>query len=252
MVKLQQLVDYCDQLLDVGSYQDYCPNGLQIEGRSEVRRIISGVSASQALLDAAVAREGDLVLVHHGYFWKGEPQTLHGMRKQRIKTLLCNDISLLAYHLPLDGHVELGNNAQLARRWGFQVEGRFGAGPAGGIAMFGTLAQPLRAVELAAQLSADLSREALLIEGGERIIRRLGWCSGAAQDYLEQAAGLGLDAFISGEVSERTVHSARELGIHYIAAGHHATERYGVEALGAHLAEVFSIENQFLDLHNPA
>lgn len=251
MVKLQQLVDYCDQLLDVGSYQDYCPNGLQVEGRPEVRRIITGVSASQALLDAAVAHEGDLILVHHGYFWKGEAQTLRGMRKQRIKTLLGNDLSLLAYHLPLDGHAELGNNAQLAKRWGFQVEGRFGAGPAGGIAMFGRLAQALSACELAAQLSADLGREALLIEGGEHPIRRVGWCSGAAQDYLEQAAGLGLDAFISGEVSERTVHTARELGIHYIGAGHHATERYGVAALGAHLAEVFSIENQFLDLDNP-
>lgn len=251
MVKLQQLVDYCDRLLDVGSYQDYCPNGLQVEGRAEVRRIISGVSACQALLDETVAREGDLVLVHHGYFWKGESQTLRGMRKQRIKTLLGNDISLLAYHLPLDGHAQLGNNAQLAKRWGISVEGRFGAGPAGGIAMSGALAKALSASELAAQLSADLGREALLIEGGDHPIRRIGWCSGAAQDYLEQAAGLGLDAFISGEVSERTVHSARELGIHYIAAGHHATERYGVAALGAHLAELFSIENQFIDLDNP-
>lgn len=251
MVKLQDFLDYCDRLLDVDSYQDYCPNGLQIEGRSEVRRVVCGVSASQALIDQAVACEADLLLVHHGYFWKGEDPVIRGMKQRRIKTLLAHGISLVAYHLPLDGHDSLGNNARLARRWGWAVEGRFGHGPNGGIAMHGSLPSVLTATELARQIGRDLGRQAQLIEGGEQPISRVGWCSGAAQDYLEQAAAMGLDAFVSGEISERTVHSARELGIHYIAAGHHATERYGVEALGVHLADKFSVKNQFIDIDNP-
>ena len=251
MATLQQIIDYCDSLLSVGDYQDYAPNGLQVEGRAEVQRIVSGVTASQALIDAAIEQRADLLLVHHGYFWKGESPTIVGMKRRRIKALLDNDISLLAYHLPLDGHGEVGNNAQLAGLFGIPVEGRFGHGPDGGIAMYGSLDMEVSASSLAEVVGQKLGREPLLIEGGSRPVRRVGWCSGGAQDYIEQAASLGLDAYISGEVSERTFHIARELGIHYIAAGHHATERYGVEALGSHLADHFAVENHFIDIPNP-
>jgi dinuclear metal center YbgI/SA1388 family protein len=251
MVRLEELLSYTEQLLGAGDYQDYCPNGLQVEGRAEVRRIVCGVTASQALIEAAVGAGADLLLVHHGFFWKGEEPRIVGMRQRRIKALLENDISLVAYHLPLDGHGELGNNAQLGRLLGFDVAGRFGAGPDGGIAMHGSLPEPVSAEALAQHIGRLLQREPLLIGAGERPVKRLGWCSGAAQGYLEQAAALGLDAFISGEISEQTVHTARELGIHYLSAGHHATERYGVQALGGHLSERFSLENQFVEIANP-
>lgn len=251
MTTLQQIIDYCDTLLCVADYQDYAPNGLQVEGRVEVRSIVSGVTASQALIDAAIEREADLLLVHHGYFWKGESPTITGMKQRRIKALLDHGISLLAYHLPLDGHAELGNNTQLGRLLDISVEGRFGHGPDGGIAMYGSLTSEVSAQALAALVNERLGRESLLIEGGEHPIRRVGWCSGGAEGYIEQAAALGLDAYISGEISEPTVHIAREMGIHYIAAGHHATERYGVMALGNHLADHFTLENQFVDIPNP-
>ncbi|MFO7594439.1 MAG: Nif3-like dinuclear metal center hexameric protein [Pseudomonadota bacterium] len=251
MVSLSELVQYCESLLDVAAYQDYCPNGLQVEGSKEIRRIVSGVTASQALIDEAVARDADLLLVHHGYFWKGEAAPIAGIKQRRIKTLLENNISLLAYHLPLDGHATLGNNAQLARLWGIEVEGRFGKGPEGGLGMYGTLAESLDLDALADKLGGALQRSPLTIVGGEHPIRRIGWCSGAAQSYIEAAAEQGLDAFISGEISEPTVHAARELGIHYLSAGHHATERYGVKALGEHISDYFSLENQFVDIPNP-
>lgn len=251
MARLSELVQYCDSLLDVAAYQDYCPNGLQVEGNADIQRIVSGVTASQALIDSAVAHGADLLLVHHGYFWKGETAPIVGIKQRRIKTLLQNNISLLAYHLPLDGHATLGNNAQLARLWGIEVEGRFGKGPEGGLGMYGPLDAPLSLDELAGNIGKSLRREALTISGGDHPIRRIGWCSGAAQGFIEQAAEQGLDAFISGEISEPTVHAARELGIHYISAGHHATERYGVKALGEHLSDYFSLENHYVDIPNP-
>lgn len=251
MVALNELVQYCDTLLDVGAYQDYCPNGLQIEGRAEVMSIVAGVSASQALIDVALEQGANLLLVHHGYFWKGEAGPITGIKRNRIKALLENDVSLLAYHLPLDGHAELGNNAQLGKLWGIPVEGRFGSGPNGGLGMFGSLPQAVSLTELANQIGGPLQREPLMIEGGDHPIQRVGWCSGAAQDYIEAAAAQGLDAFISGEISEPTVHAARELGIHYLSAGHHATERLGVQALGEHISDHFSLEYQFVDIANP-
>lgn len=251
MVKLHDFLHYCDTLLDVGSYQDYCPNGLQVEGRAEIQRMVCGVTASQALVEQAVELGADLLLVHHGYFWKGEDPVISGMKQRRLKSLLVNGLSLVAYHLPLDGHGEFGNNAQLALRWGLSIDGRFGHGPNGGVAMFGKLASVQTAEELAQKISQDLGRESLLIPAGDKPVLRVGWCSGAAQDYIDQAAALGLDAFISGEISERTVHHARELGIHYIAAGHHATERYGIKVFAEHLAEHFSVKNQFIDINNP-
>lgn len=252
MVPLLELVTYCNNLLQIGEYQDYCPNGLQVEGRSAIGRLVSGVTASQALLDVAVERGADAVLVHHGWFWNGEEQRVVGMKRRRLGTLLINDIGLIAYHLPLDGHPELGNNAQLGALLGVAVEGRFGRGPDGGIAAYGSLPQALSAVALSAHIDQRLGRPPLHIDGGGGPLRRIGWCSGGAQGWIEQAAALGLDGFISGEISEQTVHAARELGIHYFAAGHHATERYGVRALGAHLAQKYAIDHEFVDIDNPA
>lgn len=248
MAALTEIVACADTLLDVRRFQDYCPNGLQIEGVSEVGRIVSGVTASQRLIDAAVEREANLLLVHHGYFWRGEDPRLVGMKGRRIATLFNNGISLLAYHLPLDAHPELGNNVRLAAEWGLTVEGRFGPSDA---ALHGTLPEEMEGARLAQWLAERCGRPPLHIQGGGGAIRRIGWCSGAAQDYIEEAAALGLDAYLSGEISERTVHAARELGIHYFAAGHHATERFGVRALGEELARRFGIEHHFIDIPVP-
>ena len=251
MVNLRELVDYCDQLLGVDAFKDYCPNGLQIEGRAEVGCVVSGVTASQALIDTAVERGSDLLLVHHGFFWKGEDPRITGMKRRRLAKLLAGQLSLLAYHLPLDAHPELGNNAQLGRRLGLSEQGRFGAAGGPDLACFGTLETALSVAELTARIGDALGRQPQCIAGGTQAIRSVGWCTGAAQSYLEEAARRGLDAFISGEISEPTVHIAREYAIHYFAAGHHATERYGVQALGEHLAARFAIEHTFVDIDNP-
>jgi dinuclear metal center YbgI/SA1388 family protein len=251
VANLQSLVDYCDRLLAARQFQDYCPNGLQVEGRGEVGRVISGVTASQALIDAACEERADLLLVHHGYFWKGEDPTLTGIKQRRIRALLAADISLLAYHLPLDAHPELGNNACLGARLGWLTEGLFGDGSGLDLACYGRPQEPLSARQMAAHLMALMGREPLLVGNGPGLIKTVGWCTGAAQSYLEAAARRGLDAFISGEISEPTVHLAREYGLHYFAAGHHATERYGVQALGGHLAERFGIQHIFIDIDNP-
>ncbi len=251
MAALAELVAYADELLAVGEFTDYCPNGLQVEGRPEVARIVGGVSASQALLDEAAARGVDLVLVHHGWFWRGEDACIVGIKRRRLATLLRHDIGLLAYHLPLDAHPELGNNAQLARVLGLRATATFGEGrrPLG---MVGEPAEPLPGAAFAAHLEARLGRAPLFVPGHGRPIRRIAWCTGAAQGLIEQAARTGADAYLSGEVSEPTVHAARELGLHYYAAGHHATERYGVAALGARLAARFGLAFDFVDIPNPA
>lgn len=250
-VSLKQLINYCNTLLTPDKYQDYCPNGLQVEGCPEISRIISGVTASQALLDRAVELKADLILVHHGYFWKGEAEPVIGMKKRRLQTLLSHDISLVAFHLPLDGHPRLGNNAQLAEKLGLQICGGLEPDNPLSIGLTGRLKKPLSAVEFSRHMSAVLGREVMHIDGGPEWIETVGWCTGAAQGYIEKAAALGLDAFISGEISEPTVHCARELGVHYFAAGHHATERYGVQAVGEHLAEKYELEHQFIDIDNP-
>ncbi len=247
-MKREELVDYLDGLLVPGKFKDYCPNGLQVEGCGEIRRLVAGVTASQALLDVAVERNADAILVHHGYFWKGEDGRVTGIRRQRLATLLARDINLLAYHLPLDAHPELGNNAQLALRLGWLPEGRFGEQD---IAWLGSLAQPGKLATLVADVARVLGREPLAIGAADKPIRRIGWCSGGAQGHFEQAIALGVDAYLSGEISEQTVHLARESGVAYIAAGHHATERYGVQALAAHLGRQFGINCEFVDLDNP-
>lgn len=248
-VPIAELAAYLDLQLAVGQFHDYCPNGLQVEGNRTVRRLVAGVSACQAVIDAAVTRNADALLVHHGFFWKGEDPCLVGIKRQRIKRLLDHDISLLAYHLPLDAHPEWGNNAVLARTLGWRVAGAFGGSPP--IALEGSLPEPQSVAQLAREIGAALGREPLLVAAGERPVERLGWCTGAAQDLIEEAATRGLDAFVSGEISERTVHIAREYGIHYLAAGHHATERGGVQALAGHLQQHFGIECDFVDVDNP-
>jgi dinuclear metal center YbgI/SA1388 family protein len=251
MTELQQIVQYTDDLLEISRFQDYCPNGLQVQGRDNVQRIVSAVTASQAMIDAAVARQADVLLVHHGYFWKGEDAAITGMKYYRIKTLLDNGISLLAYHLPLDAHPGLGNNAQLARVLELQQQAVIQDDPRRPALVFrGRLPQPMSAAEFATLLEQRLQRPALHI-GDERPIQTLAWCSGAAQGYIELAAAAGVDAYVSGEISEQTVHAARELGLHYFAAGHHATERYGVQALGQQLAAQFDLVHEFVDEDNP-
>jgi dinuclear metal center YbgI/SA1388 family protein len=251
MVTLKALVEYTDSLLAVENFSDYCPNGLQVEGRPEVHCLVSGVTASLELVEAAIAAEADAILVHHGYFWKGEDECVTGMKRQRLQRLLGTGTSLLAYHLPLDAHPQLGNNAQLARVLGFKRSGCFGNDGGLQLAQFGELSQPLDGLALAQHIEAQLGRAPLHITGRAAMIETVGWCTGAAQSYIEAAVEQGLDAFISGEISEQTVHVARECGIHYLAAGHHATERYGASALGEHLSGHFDISHQFIDIANP-
>jgi len=249
MAELKMVAAYCDGLLRASEIEDYCPNGIQVEAGSDVVRIVSGVTASQALIDAAIEEEADLLLVHHGYFWKGEPAPLTGIKGRRIRTLMQQGISLLAYHLPLDLHPELGNNRQLALRLGFERAQPAELGD--GFIWQVELKDPLTAQELAQRIAQGVGQSPLQIPARDRPLRRIGWCTGAAQSHIEQAAALGLDAYITGEASESTVHLARELDIHFFAAGHHATERYGVEALGLHLAEYFDIYHKFIDIPNP-
>lgn len=251
MVERNTLVGYCNKLLAIDSFQDYCPNGLQVEGNVQVHRIVTGVTASQDMVDAAVQAGADMLLVHHGYFWKGEPAAVTGVKQRRLKALLGNDINLLAYHLPLDVHPELGNNVQLANLLGWRITGPLEVGNPRSVGLEGELPEPQSGEQLAQSLATALQREPLFIAGHARPVKRIAWCTGAAQGYIEKAIALGVDAFVTGEVSEPTVHAARENGINFYAAGHHATERYGVRALGEHLAQVFGIDHQFIDIDNP-
>lgn len=250
-VLLPELVRYCDDFLGTSLFRDYCPNGLQVEGKQHVKKIVSGVTASQSLLDAAVAMQADLILVHHGYFWKGENERVVGIKKRRLSTLLSHDISLLAFHLPLDAHAELGNNAQLARKMNWNVLGGLDGELGRSIGMVGELTQAQSAEQLCADMKHVLGRPVQHIQGINRPIKKIAWCTGAAQSYIEKALELGVDAYISGEISEQTVHIAREAGIDYFAAGHHATERYGVQALGEHLKQRFGIEHCYVEIDNP-
>ncbi|MFZ5524633.1 MAG: Nif3-like dinuclear metal center hexameric protein [Pseudomonadota bacterium] len=245
---LVELCDYNASLLQTGMFKDYCPNGLQVEGRAEVRRIATGVTASQRVLDEAIAWGADAILVHHGYFWRNEEATIVGIRKKRIAQLLRNDISLLAYHLPLDAHAELGNNAQLGKLLGLVERGRFGEQ---NIAWLGELERPQNLAQFALQLGHDLQRMPQVIGDGVKRISKVAWCSGGAQGYFEAAIAQGVDAYITGEISEQSYHLANETGVAFIAAGHHATERFGIQALGEHLAKRFGLEHRFFDQDNP-
>ena len=239
--------------LNVSSIRDYCPNGLQVAGRSEIHSIVTGVTASQALLDAALDLNADAVLVHHGYFWKNESPVIKGMKRERLKTLLTNDINLLAYHLPLDVHPVLGNNAQLAQHLGIEVAGGLEPDNRYSVALHGSFAAPVTAQQLSERLTDVLNRTPLhcASEQAPDLIRTVAWCTGGGQSYIELAAEAGVDAFISGEASEQTVHIAREMGMHFFAAGHHATERFGVKALGEWLHSAYGLHVTFIDIPNP-
>ena len=244
------LIQAIEQFLNVSAIADYCPNGLQVEGKAQIKRIVSGVTASQALIDAAIELQADALLVHHGYFWKGEDQRIIGMKQRRIKALLANDINLLAYHLPLDVHPVVGNNVQLAERLGLTVSGPLEPNNPSNVGLVGELDTPLSASEFAARIEQALERAPLVVDH-QQPIKRVAWCTGAAQDYIQHAIAQGADAFITGEVSERTFHEAQENNISFFAAGHHATERYGVQALGEWLAERFDIEHHYVECPNP-
>ncbi len=250
---LKDLIVYLDDLLDVSAFSDYCPNGLQVEGKAEIKKIITGVTASQALIDAAIEHDADAIIVHHGYFWKGEKSVLTGMKGARVKSLMQHDISLIAYHLPLDAHAELGNNAQLARLLNFKTLAGMDGGkyPVGNIGVWNSDDTAKTASELAAHVSAVLERQPILLGDAQRVINTVGWCTGSAQSMIEKAAQLGVDCFVSGEVSEQTLHLANELGLTYIGAGHHATERYGVKALGDHIMQEKDVNVAFIDIDNP-
>jgi len=253
MVETRVLVDYCDGLLEAGSLRDYTPNGLQVEGRSQVRRLMAGVTANQPLLEAAADWGADALLVHHGWFWKNEPAVLTGMKGRRVRTALAAGYNLLAYHLPLDVHAYYGNNAELGRRLDLAAVGQREAGGIAGLLWHGRLDNPLGACEFAARIETALARTPLHVgPDDDGPVETVAWCTGAGQDFIDEAVALGVDAFVSGEVSERTTHAAREQGIHYYAAGHHATERYGVQALAEHLAGRFDLEQRFVDIDNPA
>ncbi|MCM8613583.1 Nif3-like dinuclear metal center hexameric protein [Accumulibacter sp.] len=244
----EELTRYLEDLLEPGRFRDYCPNGLQVEGRPEIGRVVAGVSATQQLLDTAVEHAADTILVHHGWFWRGEDGRVTGIRKTRLQTLLCHDINLYAFHLPLDSHPELGNNVQLARHLDWIPDGRFGEQDLGWL---GHLTLPLPARELGERVARTLQRPPLLLGDSERLVRRVAWCSGGAQGMFEQAIALGVDLYLTGEASEPSTHLARESGVAYLAAGHHASERYGIMALAAHLAERFTLDCRFVDLDNP-
>lgn len=249
-VDRETLTQFLAQELQVARFRDYCPNGLQVEGRSAISRIVSGVTACQALLDRAVELKADAVLVHHGYFWRGEDMRLIGHKMRRIQTLLTHQMSLFAYHLPLDAHPDFGNNAQLATRLGLQHEGHFGEDNLGWLGRV-NLPELNTVGQFAAHIAVQLGRTPMLIGDPDQALGTVAWCTGAAHNMLAQAIDAGASLYLSGEISEPTVHLARESGVAYLSCGHHATERYGVQALGALLQERFGIEHHFVDIDNP-
>lgn len=252
MMQRQQLTAWFERTLQPQLIKDYCPNGLQVEGKETVKKVVTGVTASRALIEKAIALQADAIVVHHGYFWKGESQSITGMKKQRLKLLLEHDINLFAYHLPLDVHPEVGNNAMLGNILGLtDIQALPGQKPEG-IVMTGQVTGDKLLTEFCDELMHNLSRKALVEESGNNLVSKVAWCTGGGQSFIDAVIEHGVDTFISGEVSEQTIHTARECGINFIAAGHHATERYGVKALGEKLAEETGLEVSFIDVPNPA
>lgn len=248
MVSRLALTQYTNTLLAIDEFKDYAPNGLQVEGKDNIKKIVTGVTANMSLIEAAVEAQADMIIVHHGYFWPNEDPRIIGMKKRRIKYLLAHDINLLGYHLPLDAHAEFGNNAQLGNKLGITIDGLAGKG---NLMAYGVLDVCITAQDLSNLIVQQLDRVPLLVGPLEKPIKKVAWCTGAAQNYIQDAIEIGADAFVSGEISEQTTHIANENGIVYVSAGHHATERYGVIALGRHLAQKFNIEHQFIDIANP-
>ena len=250
-VSLKELELELKKVLRPEQFKDYCPNGLQVEGRKEISKLVTGVTACQELITAAAEAGADALLVHHGYFWRGEDQSISGIKKVRIEALLKHELSLLAYHLPLDVHQEFGNNVQLGKVLGIEINGELGKQNNHPIGLTGTIDQGTDFETLKALIADKLDRQPLAIEGKSKTIKSIAWCTGAAQNYIGLAIAAGADAYITGEVSEPTVHIARESGIHFFSAGHHATERYGVQAMGSYLASKFNLDHQFIDIDNP-
>ncbi len=244
-MKIDVLDDYLIQLLQPERFSDYCPNGLQVEGRREIKKIITGVTASYDFLEAALQANADAVLVHHGYFWRGEALPIVGMKKRRLQFLLQHEINLFAFHLPLDAHTELGNNVMLAKQLDLKVT------EWAEMLALAELSQPQTLQTFSAHVEAKLKRKPQVIGDLKKPIKKIAICTGAAQDYIDRAVTAGVDVYISGEISEQTVHIARETGMSYISAGHHATERYGIQALGEHLADKFGIKHEYIDVDNP-
>lgn len=249
MVARDEMDRYLRQVLEVEKFKDYGPNGLQVEGRPEVGKLVSGVTASLSLIEAAVAARADAVLVHHGLFWRGQDGRLTGWLKARVALLMAHGINLFAYHLPLDAHAEWGNNAQWGAALGLRADARFGEQALGFIGDAGHL---LSLQALAQHAEQVAHRDVLVLPGDGRALRRIAWCSGGAQGYFEAAIAAGADAFLTGEVSEPQAHLARETGVAFIACGHHASERHGAPALGAHLAQHFGLQHEFIEIANPA
>ena len=250
MTDVKTLSQAFDVLLQPEKFRDYGPNGLQVEGDREVRLLVSGVTASRALIQAAIDAQADAIVVHHGLFWRGQDGRVTGWMRERLRLLLGHGIHLFAYHLPLDAHPELGNNAQLARVLGLQADGRFGEQDLGFVgAAANTWDRPQA---LAEHVAAVLGRPVTCVGGSDRPVRRVAWCTGGAQGYFESAIAQGVDAFITGEISEPQAHLARETGVAFLACGHHATERYGAPALGAHVAQALGISHRFIEIDNPA
>ncbi len=247
-----QLARTLDALLVPEKFRDYGPNGLQVEGRGEVRKIVSGVTASLALIAAAVEADADAIFVHHGLFWRGQDGRVTGWMKQRLALLLAHDVNLFAYHLPLDAHPELGNNAQLAIRLGLTATARFGDQELGFLGTRTDGRSFENAGALGKHIESVLKRPVTAVDATGKTINRLAWCTGGAQSYFEAAIAAGADAFITGEISEPQAHYARECGVAYLACGHHATERYGAPAVASHVAWQLSLAHEFIDIDNPA
>lgn len=246
-----ELADYLDNLLACHEFKDYAPNGLQVEGARDISAICTAVTASFEVIEQVIASKVQALLVHHGYFWRGEPEVITGQKYQRLKLLLQHNINLFAYHLPLDCHMELGNNACFARLLPVEKISAHSVNGCKNLLWSGYFTRPYALVEVAELLQAHLARTPVYINNVDKPITKIAWCTGAAQDFIIDAHKLGADAYISGEISERTYYQAKELGIHYLCIGHHASERYGIQALGQHLAEKFHLHHQFIDSSNP-
>ena len=252
MTDRTHLLQTFDALLQPERFRDYGPNGLQVEGRATVRKIVSGVTASRALIEAAIAAQADTIFVHHGLFWRGQDGRVTGWLKQRLALLLAHEINLMAYHLPLDAHPVLGNNAQLGLVLGLAAHARFGEQELGFLGRRTDAESFQNAAALAQCVEERLNRSVVLVGGGDRAITKIAWCSGGAQSYFEAAMAAGADAFITGEISEPQAHYARECGVAYLACGHHASERYGAPAVAAHVAAELGMAHEFIDIDNPA
>lgn len=251
MVLREELTCYLNQLLNVKNISDYCVNGLQVSGKEEIKTIVTGVTACKALLEKAALLKADAILVHHGYFWKNEEPSLTGMKYERLRILFEHQMNLFAYHLPLDVHLQYGNNVQLAKQLDLEIKGQSNVEELP-LVFYGNLTIPMTTDILSKHIENVLMRKPFYIQGNEKpCIQSVAWCTGAGQKFIELAFQLGVDAYLTGEVSESTTHAARELGINFFACGHHATERYGILALGEHLANQFGIKHQFIDIENP-